>query len=109
MNFKPKLKRHADTEEAKEVDRLVTYTLAGLVGEIFIVDILFAKYRAKKRNGEPRVTKLRTSPNLPTTFSDNGRRVWAIKAFFIYLAVHMTVKLKYDPLVYITERWFSGE
>lgn len=102
-----RLKRHANTPKAKEVDRLVTYTLCGLVGEIFVVDVLFARHRKYRRDGSVRVTRLRTDGSMPTTFSDNGRKVWAIKLFFWYLALHMTIKVSWDPLVYITERWFT--
>lgn len=103
-----KLKRHAPTDEAEDVDKLVALTLAALVGEIFVVDVLFLKYRKQKRDGTHRITRLRRSSTAPCTFSETGRRVLVIKAFFWYLAFHMTWKFKWDPLVYITERWFNN-
>lgn len=74
-----------------KLDPVVLAAFIGWLAGIFITDALFARYR-RPRNGAP------------VTYSGQARNTWWLRGFFWYLALHMTRRWRWDPLVWVSNR-----
>lgn len=92
------------TTTPKPIDRLVILALVSHLGAIFATDYLWVKYRKQRRDGSARITRTRPDVSYPTSYSSNTREVRLLQLFFWYLAIHVTWKFKYDPLVWLSRR-----